>query len=209
MKLNRLCNNQLYLNYLNLNRILTNNQRLIYTSSCLLRKTHYDILGIDINASQSDIKKAYFAKSKEYHPDRHVTNKDADKKKSEKMFLNVQKAYELLSDPDLKEEYDKKMFGRVSSNYERRTPKKDIFETSSEFYKTYRRIKQQPSKRSKEQRHELVERAIIRNTFAYRRETHEFYDKLNKKQQEEQAQKHLQPYLFLVCLFVVMIIIMI
>lgn len=58
----------------------------------------YDILGVNPNASDSDIKKAYRKKALEHHPDR---GGDAE------IFKKINGAYEILSDPDKKQMYDK------------------------------------------------------------------------------------------------------
>lgn len=58
------------------------------------------MLGVDKSASSSEIKKAYYGLAKKFHPD---TNKDTAAKDK---FAEVQSAYELLSDPKKKEQYD-------------------------------------------------------------------------------------------------------
>eukprot|EP00331_Platyophrya_macrostoma_P027292 CAMPEP_0176433282 /NCGR_PEP_ID=MMETSP0127-20121128/15917_1 /TAXON_ID=938130 /ORGANISM="Platyophrya macrostoma, Strain WH" /LENGTH=427 /DNA_ID=CAMNT_0017815655 /DNA_START=56 /DNA_END=1339 /DNA_ORIENTATION=+ len=58
----------------------------------------YDILGVPQEASSSDVKKAYFKLAKEHHPD-----KGGDEAK----FKEIQAAYEVLSNPEKKEIYDK------------------------------------------------------------------------------------------------------
>jgi molecular chaperone DnaJ len=60
----------------------------------------YKTLGVDKNASASDIKKAYYGLAKKYHPD---TNKEATAKEK---FAAAQSAYEVLSDADKKKAYD-------------------------------------------------------------------------------------------------------
>lgn len=55
-------------------------------------KDYYSILGVDRNASQSDVKKAYFKKAKEFHPD--VNKSDGAKEK----FAEINEAYEVLGD---------------------------------------------------------------------------------------------------------------
>ncbi|KAI9798784.1 MAG: hypothetical protein M1833_004614 [Piccolia ochrophora] len=60
----------------------------------------YSVLGVDKNATSSDIKKAYYQLAKKYHPD---TNKDAGAKDR---FSEAQLAYEMLHDPKKKEAWD-------------------------------------------------------------------------------------------------------
>ncbi|ROT40510.1 hypothetical protein SODALDRAFT_97693 [Sodiomyces alkalinus F11] len=66
----------------------------------LAQKDPYKALGVDKSASPSDIKKAYYGLAKKYHPD---TNKDPSSKEK---FAEIQSAYEILSDPKKKEQYD-------------------------------------------------------------------------------------------------------
>jgi DnaJ-class molecular chaperone len=63
-------------------------------------KDHYAALGIDSDASTAAIKSAYRKKASEFHPDR---NRSAD---APARFREAQEAYELLSDPDKRKEYD-------------------------------------------------------------------------------------------------------
>ncbi len=65
-------------------------------------KDYYQILGIDKNASQDDIKKAYYKLAHEYHPD-----KGGDKEK----MKEINEAYHILSDKEKKSQYDR--FGNV------------------------------------------------------------------------------------------------
>ncbi|KAI2602839.1 hypothetical protein GGR54DRAFT_622739 [Hypoxylon sp. NC1633] len=70
------------------------------TSNALAIKDPYKTLGVGKSASTAEIKKAYYALAKKYHPD---TNKDSSAKDR---FGEVQSAYEILSDPKKKEQYD-------------------------------------------------------------------------------------------------------
>src|SRR6056297_967952 len=65
------------------------------------KKDYYDILGVDKDASQKEIKKAYRKLAKKYHPDMN----DGDEKASDK-FKEISEAYEILSDPDKRKRYD-------------------------------------------------------------------------------------------------------
>jgi molecular chaperone DnaJ len=65
-------------------------------------KDYYKILGIPRNASQEEIKKAYYRLAHKYHPD-----KGGDPEK----FKEINEAYRVLSDPEKRRQYD--MYGRV------------------------------------------------------------------------------------------------
>jgi DnaJ-class molecular chaperone len=61
---------------------------------------YYDILGVSKDASEQEIKKAYRTLSLEFHPDRNPSAEATEK------FQQIGEAYETLSDPQKKEEYD-------------------------------------------------------------------------------------------------------
>jgi curved DNA-binding protein len=64
-------------------------------------KDYYKIIGVDKNASQDEIKKAYRKLAMKYHPDRNQDNKKAEEK-----FKQVTEANEVLSDPEKRKKYD-------------------------------------------------------------------------------------------------------
>jgi len=66
----------------------------------------YKILGIEKNASESEIKSAFRKFSKKYHPDMQHGKSDAEKKEAEETFKQGQAAYECLSDPEKRKIYD-------------------------------------------------------------------------------------------------------
>lgn len=67
----------------------------------------YNILGVPPTASTEDIKKAYRALAMRHHPDR---NPGAN---SERRFDAIKKAYELLSDPQKRAEYNYRQNNRI------------------------------------------------------------------------------------------------
>lgn len=69
-------------------------------------KDYYEILGVDKNASQSDIKRAYRKLAKKYHPDANPGDKKAEEK-----FKEINEAYEVLSDEEKRKKYDQ--FGQA------------------------------------------------------------------------------------------------
>ncbi|KAI9171056.1 LOW QUALITY PROTEIN: protein DnaJ [Paramyrothecium foliicola] len=74
--------------------------RSFHGTNSLSQKDPYKALGVNKSATASDIKKAYYGLAKKYHPD---TNKDATAKDK---FADIQSAYEILSDPKKREQYD-------------------------------------------------------------------------------------------------------
>ena len=69
---------------------------------------YYKTLNIDKKATQDEIKKAYRKLAIKYHPDKNQGNKEAEEK-----FKEISEAYEVLSDPKKREEYD--TYGSVGS----------------------------------------------------------------------------------------------
>lgn len=61
---------------------------------------YYKVLGVDRNATQREIQKAYRALARKYHPDANK-GKDAEKK-----FKQISEAYEVLKDPETRNKYD-------------------------------------------------------------------------------------------------------
>lgn len=64
-------------------------------------KDYYAVLGVDRGASKKDIKKTFQRLARKYHPDANPNNKNAEEK-----FKEISEAYEVLSDPQKREEYD-------------------------------------------------------------------------------------------------------
>ena len=71
------------------------------------KRDYYEVLGLQKGASEDEIKKAYRKLAKEYHPDLHPGDKEAEAK-----FKEVGEAYEVLSDADKRAKYDQ--FGHAA-----------------------------------------------------------------------------------------------
>ena len=66
------------------------------------KRDYYDVLGVNKNASDSEIKKAYRKVAIKYHPDKNPNNKSAEEK-----FKEAAEAYEILSNSEKKQKYTK------------------------------------------------------------------------------------------------------
>lgn len=71
------------------------------------KRDYYEVLGVDKNADDAAIKKAYRTLAKKYHPDMHPGDAEAEKK-----FKEASEAYAVLSDPEKKRQYDQ--FGHAA-----------------------------------------------------------------------------------------------
>ncbi|MDX1954295.1 MAG: molecular chaperone DnaJ [Chitinophagaceae bacterium] len=75
------------------------------------KRDYYEILGVSKSASADEIKKAYRKVAMQYHPDRNPGDKAAEEK-----FKEAAEAYEVLSDPDRKTQYDRYGHAGVTGN---------------------------------------------------------------------------------------------
>jgi curved DNA-binding protein len=75
-------------------------------------KDYYKTLGVDRNASQEEIRKAFRKLARQYHPDMNKGDKSAEEK-----FKDINEANEVLSDPEKRQKYDQ--FGTHWEQYER------------------------------------------------------------------------------------------
>lgn len=71
------------------------------------KRDYYEVLGVDKNADEAALKKAYRVLAKKYHPDANPGDKEAEKK-----FKEASEAYAVLSDPEKRRQYDQ--FGHAA-----------------------------------------------------------------------------------------------
>lgn len=67
----------------------------------MAKKDYYEILGLQKGASDDEIKKAFRKMALKYHPDRNQGSKESEEK-----FKEINEAYQVLSDPEKKAQYD-------------------------------------------------------------------------------------------------------
>jgi molecular chaperone DnaJ len=69
-------------------------------------KDFYEILGVDKNVSDDDLKSAYKKLAKKWHPDRFSTKSESERKEAEEKFKEISEAYDTLSDKQKRQMYD-------------------------------------------------------------------------------------------------------
>ncbi|MCS7280521.1 MAG: molecular chaperone DnaJ [Desulfobacterota bacterium] len=105
-----------------------------------MAKDYYQILNVDRNATEEEIKKAYRRLALKYHPDRNPGDKEAEEK-----FKDINEAYQVLSDPEKRAKYDR--YGTVDGvdsifDFGFRTRFDDFFEDFfGDFFGRTRRTK--------------------------------------------------------------------
>ncbi|KAK3044059.1 hypothetical protein LTS18_002278, partial [Coniosporium uncinatum] len=85
-----------------LNEMLNEAQNLLKRSK---QKDYYKVLGVPRDADERDIKRAYRKLSVKFHPDK-AAGQGFTKEEAEKKMASINEAYEVLSDPELKQRFD-------------------------------------------------------------------------------------------------------
>ncbi len=114
-------------------------------------KKYYDVLGLQQGASQTAIKKAYFKLAKQYHPDINPS-KDAQQK-----FVEVNKAYEILSNPDL---IKKALYRAYSTQRKKKAQQKQKRKQAADIHK---RTQRRASMSSRQFRQKTPKEILIRD----------------------------------------------
>ena len=96
----------------------------------MFQKDYYQMLGLNRDASEDEIKRTYRKLALKYHPDHHP-----DDPESEEIFKEIGEAYAVLSDPEKRKDYD--YSGHI--RYKQRYTSQDIFRNfdSDELFKEF------------------------------------------------------------------------
>nr|CDS30024.1 dnaJ subfamily C 7 [Hymenolepis microstoma] len=146
----------------------------------------YQYFGLSIDSSLKEIKKAYKAKAKELHPD-----KNKDDPKAKENFQKLKEYHDVLLDPVLKQEYDKRIRSRLAAA-----------KRHSELNSERRRLKEELEAREKEamarrkEAHKVVERE--RAAERIRKEWEEEQEALRHKHLQRHRVKNLTENNFVV-----------
>jgi curved DNA-binding protein CbpA len=129
---------------------------------------YYELLEVNYNSTEAEINKAYRKKAIIYHPDKNLDNIET----ATKTFHAITKAYNLLTNPKQKLEYDLKFKARIATR--KRFDKLDVKRKAmkEELEEAERSAKQQKLDKKKEQEERM-------------KRFWEKEDKLNKKRNED------------------------
>ncbi len=80
------------------------------------KRDYYEVLGVNKTASDAEIKSAYKKMAIKYHPDRQAGKSEEEKKAAEEKFKEAAEAYDVLRDPQKRQQYDQFGFNGPQGN---------------------------------------------------------------------------------------------
>lgn len=101
------------------------------THSRMSNVDYYSVLEINKDATQDDIKRAYRQLAMKWHPDKHVSDSEQDKKKAEDKFKALSEAYEILGNHETRKIYDIDRLHNINKTHKRK------FQTSSDIFENF------------------------------------------------------------------------
>jgi curved DNA-binding protein CbpA len=97
-------------------------------------ETYYSILQVSANATPDEIKRSYLKLAQKYHPDRFTDSEE--KKTAHEKFSRITESYRILSDENLRQEYDRSLSKGTSKGDEaKETQAKNAFKRAIAFMK--------------------------------------------------------------------------
>jgi len=85
-------------------------ERLAGKVAAMRKLDYFEILGLPTTASREDVKRAYFALAKEYHPDKHFGSSSAEVRQlAQQIYDLISSAHDTLTDPQERERYVKEL----------------------------------------------------------------------------------------------------
>jgi len=110
---------------------LTNTEPLVYLDKM---ETYYSILHVSANATPDEIKRSYLKLAQKYHPDRFMDPEE--KQKAHDKFSRITESYRILSDENLRGEYDRSLNkGTTKEDEAKETQAKNAFKRALAFIK--------------------------------------------------------------------------
>lgn len=94
--------------------------------------TYYEILNVKKNATDKEIKNAYRALAKKYHPDTYKGNKSV----AEEKMKQINEAYDILSNLESKAKYDEQFSSPIEENVKRDSYNKSYYNYQTNEYKS-------------------------------------------------------------------------
>jgi formylglycine-generating enzyme len=120
-------------------------------------KTHYDVLGVSMNATLEEIKKIYRKECQKWHPDHHMDN-PSFLPRAEARTKELNEAYNVLSDLNKRRDYDRKIHIKPKSEWKessRTKPDRDKAKRDEQ----YKREQQEKAKQDEQYKREQQEKA--------------------------------------------------
>ena len=98
-----------------------------------MHKNYYKILGIEKSSSTEEVKKSFRKIAFRLHPDKSADSKSAEK------FITAYEAYSVLSDSNLRQQYDESVIGKASINFKDKLNK--IHSKGADYASNFKKFK--------------------------------------------------------------------
>lgn len=152
-------------------------------------ENYYQLLGVSAKANRDEIRKAYYKKLKQYHPDLY----EGDKLFAEDMTSRLNEAYKVLRDDELKKEHDKLYGGykekKVNENFTQRTTM-DYYYSAVESVNQGKKKKVKTKVKKEKVKKEKVNKPKTKSVFqSIKEETQDAWFRYFKKKDDSQSKE--------------------